>query len=74
MLNKNKTKFKKYIISDEVVYIQVKSYNSYLVEKLWVGSPDVSRPEDGVYLRKYLFDHGLDELSFQVSSLFVMLC
>jgi hypothetical protein len=48
-----------------VVYIQVKPYNSYLVDKIWVGSVDGSRSEDPVYLRKYLFDHGLDDLGFQ---------
>ena len=53
------------VFSDEVVYIQVKPYNSYLVEKIWVGSVDGSRPEDPAYLRKYLFDHGLDDLGFQ---------
>ena len=47
------------------MYIQVKPYNSYLVEKIWVGSIDGSRTEDPVYLRKYLFDHGLDDLGFQ---------
>jgi hypothetical protein len=43
----------------------VKPYNSFLVEKVWVGSIDGSRPEDTVYLRKYQFDHGLDDLGFQ---------
>ena len=48
------------------MYIQVKSYNSYLVEKLWIGSPDVSRPEkDGVFFRKFLFDRGMDEMAFR---------
>ena len=51
--------------SDEQVYIQVKPYNSFLVEKLWVGSSDLSRAEDGVYFRKYLFDRGLDDHSFR---------
>lgn len=40
--------------TDEVVYIQVKPYNSYLVDKIWVGNIDGSRHENPAYLRKYL--------------------
>lgn len=50
---------------NEVVYIQVKNYNSFLVEKLWIGSSNINRHEEGVYFRKYLFDHGIDELAFR---------
>ena len=67
-------KFRKLIIcleltfTDERVYIQVKTYNSYCVEKLWVGTRG-KRPEefdlDEVQaLKKYLFDHGLDVPAF----------
>jgi hypothetical protein len=46
----------------------VKSYNSYCVEKLWVGSRgkriEEFGPDEVQSLQKYLMDHGLDVPSF----------
>ena len=57
-----------FVFLDEQVYIQVKNYNSYCVERLWVG-PRGRRieelgPEEVQTLQKYVFDHGLDIPSF----------
>ena len=53
---------------DERIYIQVKTYNSYCVEKLWVGNRgrriEEFGPDEVQTLQKYLFDHGLDVPSF----------
>ena len=50
------------------MYIQVKTYNSYCVEKLWVGTRgrriEEFGPDEVQALQKYLFDHGLDVPSF----------
>ena len=58
------------MFSDERVFIQVKTYNSYCVEKLWVGPRGrrieelAGRPEEVQAFQKYLIDHGLDVPSF----------
>jgi len=53
---------------NERVYIQVKTYNSFCVEKLWVGNRgrriEEFGPDEVQALQKYLFDHGLDVPSF----------
>lgn len=52
---------------DEPVYIQVKPYNSYCADKLWIGQDVKSHgydQEGQMALQKYLFDHGLDRPAF----------
>ena len=46
----------------------VKSYNSYIIDKLWIGSDIKSNPKDSdgrMQFQKYLFDHGLDRTRFE---------
>ena len=54
--------------SDDRVYIEVKAYNSYCMERMWIGPKDVkvdSLDESSLKeFKKYLFDHGLDRKAF----------
>ena len=53
---------------DEPVCIMVKTYNSYIIDKLWIGSDVKNNPQntDGrMQLQKFLFDHGLDKTSLE---------
>jgi len=53
---------------DDRVYIEVKPYNSYCLERLWVGSKDKvgDLDERGQQeFKKYLFEHGLDRTAFE---------
>ena len=53
---------------DEPVCIMVKNYNSYIIDKLWIGSDVKNNPQntDGrMQLQKFLFDHGLDKPSLE---------
>ena len=46
----------------------VKDYNSYILDKLWIGTDIKNNPTDQdakMQLNKYLFDHGLEMSSFQ---------
>ena len=53
---------------DDRVYIEVKAYNSYCMERMWIGPKDVkvdSLDESSLKeFKKYLFDHGLDRKAF----------
>ena len=56
-----------YFLGDHV-HIQVKPYNSYCVDKLWIGDKepmkDVPTQEEQLNFKKYLYDHGLDAGGF----------
>ena len=48
--------------------ISVKDYNSYILDKLWIGPDILTNPydQDGkMQLHKYLFDHGLEQSVFE---------
>lgn len=54
--------------ANEPVCIMVKSYNSYIIDKLWIGSDVKNNPQnsDGrMQLQKFLFDHGLDKTGLE---------
>ena len=56
------------ICLDEQVNIMVKPYNSYCLDKLWIGTDIKNNPNDQdgkMLLQKYLFDHGLDKPAFE---------
>ena len=60
-------KFLNFVI-DEPVWIMVKSYNSFLLDRLWIGTDLKSNPSDNdgrMQMQKYLFDHGLERSSFE---------
>ena len=45
-----------------------KPYNSYILDKLWIGSDVKNNPQDSdgrMQLQKFLFDHGLDKSSME---------
>ena len=51
------------------MFIEVKAYNSYCLDRLWIGEKDrkvddYSLDEKQVF-KKYLFDHGLDLPAFE---------
>ena len=55
-------------VIDEPVWIMVKSYNSFLLDRLWIGTDLKSNPSDNdgrMQMQKYLFDHGLERSSFE---------
>ena len=46
----------------------VKSYNSFLLDRLWIGSDLKTNPSDTdgrMQMQKYLFDHGLERSNFE---------
>ena len=46
----------------------VKPYNSFLLDRLWIGTDLKSNPTDNdgrMQMQKYLFDHGLERSSFE---------
>ena len=55
--------------ADDKIYIEVKAYNSYCLERLWIGPKDVktSDLDDAGQqgFKKYLYDHGLDVPAFE---------
>jgi len=54
--------------ANEPVCIMAKPYNSYILDKLWIGSDVKNNPQDSdgrMQLQKFLFDHGMDKSSME---------
>ena len=48
--------------------MMVKSYNSFLLDRLWIGADLKTNPSDTdgrMQMQKYFFDHGLERTSFE---------